>query len=259
MKRKSTHLKGKLRIGDNWNAITIIALSQTNPLKAIAEFAENSIDARAKNITIIRGQEHGEHFLKIIDDGAGIHHTEAGLPDFTYVATHICDSIKREMKVKGVEGLQGEFGIGLLSFWTVGEELMMTSSGADGRNYRMRMSKGDPGYTVQEKKALLPVKGVELVIKPLLPGVRQLSGEKIQWYLASELRDRIRTSGVTIKVVDRRARKEFLVEPREFTGRLLHNLGPVQSPGGDMLRGNLSGRTGEPGACQPVPVRHAHP
>ncbi len=29
---------GKLRIGDNWNAIRIIALSQSNPLKAVAEF-----------------------------------------------------------------------------------------------------------------------------------------------------------------------------------------------------------------------------
>ena len=63
---------GKLRIGDNWNAITIIALSQSNPLKAIAEFAENSIDAKARNITIIRGRERGEHFLRITDDGEGI-------------------------------------------------------------------------------------------------------------------------------------------------------------------------------------------
>jgi hypothetical protein len=39
---------GKLRIGDNWNAIRIIALSQNNPLKAVAEFVENSIDARAQ-------------------------------------------------------------------------------------------------------------------------------------------------------------------------------------------------------------------
>ena len=28
---------GKLRIGDDWNAIRIIALSQSNPLKAVAE------------------------------------------------------------------------------------------------------------------------------------------------------------------------------------------------------------------------------
>ena len=33
---------GRLRIGDDWNAITIIALSQQNPLKAVAEFVENS-------------------------------------------------------------------------------------------------------------------------------------------------------------------------------------------------------------------------
>ncbi len=43
--------RGKLRIGDDWNAIRIIALSQSNPLKAIAEFVENSIDAHATTIS----------------------------------------------------------------------------------------------------------------------------------------------------------------------------------------------------------------
>ena len=232
--QKSDQLKGKLRIGDSWNAITIIALSQSNPLKAIAEFVENSIDASAKHVTIIRGRERGEHYLRITDDGEGIPHNETGLPDFTYVATHICDSIKRQIKKQGVKGIQGEYGIGLLSFWTLGDQLTMTSAGADTRNYQMLMAKGDPGYSVREKKTLLPIKGVDLVIKPLLPGMRPLSGEKIQWYLASELRDRIRSSGVRINVIDRRARKEFTVEPREFTGRLLHNLGPVQSSLGDI-------------------------
>ena len=232
--KKSDHTKGKLRIGSNWNAITIIALSQSNPLKAIAEFVENSIDAKASHITIVRGRERGEHYLRITDDGEGIPRNEMGLPDFNYVATHICDSIKIQLKQKGAKGIQGEFGIGLLSFWTVAEELMISSAGADGRNYQMRMAKGDPAYTVREKRTLLPMAGVELVIKPLLPGVRQLSGEKIQWYLSSELRDRIRSSCVQIRVIDRRARKEFIVEPREFTGRLLHNLGPVQSPLGDV-------------------------
>src|ERR1700719_1260794 len=47
---------GNLRIGDHWNAITIIALSQSNPLKAVAELVENSIDARAKTIVITRGR-----------------------------------------------------------------------------------------------------------------------------------------------------------------------------------------------------------
>ena len=64
--------RGKLRIGDDWNAITIIALSQSNPLKAIAELVENSIDARASRVTITRGREHGRYFLSIRDDGDGV-------------------------------------------------------------------------------------------------------------------------------------------------------------------------------------------
>src|SRR6202790_5691880 len=120
MKSKSKD-SGKLRIGDDWNAIRIIALSQSNPLKAIAEFVENSIDAHAKTITIIRGREHGAHYLSIKDDGDGVPRDAEGLPDFKYVATHICDSIKRRLKADGNDtGLQGEFGIGFLCFLAVG-------------------------------------------------------------------------------------------------------------------------------------------
>ena len=100
MKAK-TNERGKLKIGDDWNAIRIIALSQSNPLKAIAEFVENSIDANAKTITITRGREHGAHYLAIKDDGNGVPRDADGLPDFKYVATHICDSIKRRLKADG--------------------------------------------------------------------------------------------------------------------------------------------------------------
>jgi hypothetical protein len=225
---------GKLRIGDDWNAIRIIALSQSNPLKAIAEFVENSIDARAQHISIIRGREHGEQYLTVKDDGNGVPRDANGLPDFKYVATHICDSIKRQLKTESVgNGLQGEFGIGLLSFWTVGERLTMTSIGVDQRVYQMGMSKGDPRYTVNVRRVLFPETGTELKISPLLEGIRSLSGEKIQWYLASELRDRIRSTGVRITVVDKLARKQYQVEPRQFEGRLLHQLPTVRSPLGE--------------------------
>jgi hypothetical protein len=230
--RQAEH--GKLRIGDDWNAIRIIALSQSNPLKAIAEFVENSIDAHAQHISIIRGREHGEHYLTVKDDGNGVPRDANGLPDFKYVATHICDSIKRQLKTESVDrGLQGEFGIGLLSFWTVGERLTMTSIGADQRVYQMEMSKGNPRYTVNVRRVLLPETGTELQISPLLEGIRSLSGEKIQWYLASELRDRIRSTGVRITVVDKLARKQYQVEPRQFEGRLLHQLPTVRSPLGE--------------------------
>ena len=227
-------VSGKLRIGDDWNAIRIIALSQSNPLKAIAEFVENSIDARAKTVAITRGRQHGEHYLTVKDDGDGVPLDPNGLPDFRYVATHICDSIKQRLKADGAgEGLQGEFGIGLMSFWTVGDTLTMTSSGADRRVYQMVMNKGDPRYTVNPRRVLFSEPGTELKISPLLEGMRSLSGEKIQWYLASELRDRIRATQVRVTVVDKLARKQYEVEPRQFGGRLLHQLPAVRSPFGE--------------------------
>lgn len=230
--RQAEH--GKLRIGDDWNAIRIIALSQGNPLKAIAEFVENSIDACAKQISITRGREQGKHYLTVRDDGNGVPRDDNGVPDFKYVATHICDSIKRQLKAEGDGiGLQGEFGIGLLSFWTVGERLTMTSIATDQRVYQMVMSKGDPRYIINVRRVLFPETGTELKISPLLEGIRSLSGEKIQWYLASELRDRIRSTGVRITVVDRLTRKQYQVEPRQFEGRLLHQLPNVHSPFGE--------------------------
>jgi prepilin-type N-terminal cleavage/methylation domain-containing protein/prepilin-type processing-associated H-X9-DG protein len=139
--------------------------------------------------------------------------------------------IKRQMKQEGAVGLQGEFGIGLLSFWTVGQELTLISSGADGRLHQMQMRKGKAEYSISQRRTLLADTGTELVIRNILPGVRQLSGEKIQWYLASELRERIRNSGVQVRIVDRTARAEYRVEPREFEGRLLHEVEAVVPAG----------------------------
>ncbi len=233
---KSVRMKhrGRLRIGDDWNAITIIALSQNNPLKAIAEFIENSIDAQAKHIKIIRGKEHGEQYIRVIDDGQGIPCTEEGMPDFKYVATHICDSLKRRLREGGAQNIQGEFGIGLLSFWTVGHKLLMVSSGKDGKTYQMNMEKGKPGYAIAPRPHLLPMQGTQLTIAPLLAGIRTLNGEKIQRYLASELRDRIRHTGVKIKIIDRTSRSEYEVEPRRYEGRLIHDILSITTPFGDI-------------------------
>jgi hypothetical protein len=229
-KTGKSRASGNLRIGDHWNAITIIALSQSNPLKAVAELVENSIDARAKTIVITRGKDKGQHYLRVKDDGEGVRRNADGEPDFHYVATHVCDSIKRQLKTQGATGLQGEFGIGLLSFWTLGEDLLLTCAGDDGRAYQMNLRKGDPSYHITHRPVLFGEPGTEVLIRGILPGVKNFSGEKIQWYLASELRDRIRHSGVAIRVVDRTARLEFKVEPRQFEGRLLHELPAALPP-----------------------------
>ena len=121
-----------------------------------------------------------------------------------------------------------------MSFWTVGETLTLVSAGSDGKAYEMRMAKGEPNYSVSAVRRLLPGAGTELTIQPLLPGIRHFSGEKLQWYLASELRDRIRQSGVEIRIVDRQARAEYRVEPRAFAGQLLHHLPIPATSHGDV-------------------------
>src|SRR5205814_6524468 len=68
---------------------------------------------------------------------------------------------------------------------------------------------------------------------PLREGIRTLSGEKIQWYLAAELRDRIRNAKVRVTVIDKLARKQYEVEPRAYEGRLLHQLPAVRTAFGD--------------------------
>ena len=224
-----------LRIGDDWNAISIIAMAQQNPLKAVAELVENSIDAGAKKILITRGREGGEAFLSINDDGSGIQVRDDGVPDFDYVATHICDSLKRRQKQQQPDrSVQGEFGIGLLSFWTLGEELTLASAGTDGRNYQMRMGRDSPHYAVSKRRDLVAIGGTDLKIKPLLPGLGRFHGDKIRWYLGAELRDRIRASGVEIVVQDRQARAEFRVEPREFDGQPVRDMGPLATPFGEV-------------------------
>src|SRR3989449_5923094 len=95
------------------------------------------------------------------------------------------------------------------------------------------MNKGDPRYVVKPRRVLFAERGTELKIRPWLEGIRGLSGEKIQWYLASELRDRIRNTQVRITVIDKLARRQYHVEPRHFEGRLLHQLPTVRSPYGE--------------------------
>src|SRR5436190_23393341 len=109
----------------------------------------------------------------------------------------------------------------------------MMSAGSDQRSYQMTMRKGDSDYTVSPRRVLFVERGTELRISPLLEGIRILSGEKIQWYLASELRDRIRSAKVRVTVIDKLARKQYEVEPRAYEGRLLHQLPAVRTPFGD--------------------------
>ncbi len=226
---------GTLQIGDQWNAITIIAHSQTHPLKAICELTENAIDAGAGTIRIIRRRRQGQAFLEFEDDGRGVAVDADGRPDFERIATHLCDSMKRRLDAPARRGVHGEFGIGLLSFWSLGEHLAMTSAGSDGRASELRLIRGHREYEIRPVAGLLAASGTQVVVGPLLEATRSLvTGEKIARYLSAELRDRIRRSGVQILVIDNVARKQLTVKPREFDGERLEIPRRYPTPLGDV-------------------------
>jgi hypothetical protein len=213
---------GTLRIGDQWNAITIIAHSQTHPLKAICELTENAIDAGATHVHVLRRRHGGDIYLEVVDNGRGVAPDEAGNPDFSRIATHLCDSMKRHLDAQHREGVHGEFGIGLLSFWSLGNELRMIAGGPNGVLHELELTRGGRTYTIRPVRGQLPTGGTRVIVGPLLEATKKLvTGDKVARYLSAELRDRIRNTGVKIEVVDRVSRSEQLVTPREFDGERL--------------------------------------
>src|SRR5204863_7210864 len=88
---------GRLRAADPFELIRWLARSQNDPRKALAELVQNSLDAGAGRVQIIRARERGMTALHVVDDGSGV------LPEMTredalaYIATHIGHSRKRNL------------------------------------------------------------------------------------------------------------------------------------------------------------------
>jgi len=228
-------LSGQLRIGDEWNAISILAQSQTHPLKAVCELTENAIDAGATQIDIVRRREDGELFLEVHDNGRGVARLESGEPNFLHIATHVCDSMKR--KLINRKGVHGEYGIGLLSFWAIGDQLRMISQHADGQPRELVLERGRPEYRIGPLRNQLGfgLGGTSVQVGPLLESTRNtLTGDKLQRYLSAELRDRIRSTGVVVRILDKVSRKQLDVTPREFEGRRLLVPGHLATPHGEI-------------------------
>ena len=89
----------------------------------------------------------------------------------------------------------------------------------------MRMRRAIRAYSVDRRATLLAETGTELKIAATAARDAPASGEKIQWYLASELRERIRQSGVRIRGSSTPARaRNCRSSPASSRGELLHQL-----------------------------------
>lgn len=210
----------KLGIGDQDSAIRIIQATQTDPQKAIAELVENSLDDCAKSIRITRSRTGNQICLTVLDDGNGIRPNSTGEPDVESLTQNVANSEKKRRTETERRSVQGQFGIGLLGFAAIGEEMVLSSKGSAGRTRSIRLRALSTDYETDKHDEELIARGTRVEIRGVHREVQaRLTAEKLQRYLSEELRDRIRASGARVTVEDKvGTKKTLIVRPHEFSG-----------------------------------------
>ncbi|MGH9380496.1 MAG: ATP-binding protein [Thermoanaerobaculia bacterium] len=257
--------KGRLKVHDPFEVIRWLALSQSDPRKALAELVQNSLDAGARSIVVRRVRQKGVPCLRIWDDGDGVIPELDRAEALRYVATHIGHSRKRTLTPQQRLELmtQGQYGIGLLGFWSLGETLEMRTSMPGQRAHRLILYRDRPDYLIEPLKGRLQFdeRWTEIVVAGLhREALPALVGRRAATYLASELRGQLLGRRVDLVVEDRmsrgRAQKVIHVKPRLFLGERLEGLGPVEVSGQPPIRLEIyfAGGNGDDADTAPLAV-----
>ncbi len=248
-------MTGQLKVHDPFELIRWLAYSQPDPRKALAELIQNSLDAGARTIRVTRVRERGVAVLKVFDDGEGV------IPDLDrtealrYVATHVGHSRKRSLSPQQRLELmtQGQYGIGLLGFWSLGEMLEMRTSLPGQRPHRLVLYRDRSDYLIEPLRGRLALDEhfTEVVVSGLhREALPALVGGRVADFLASELRGQLLARGVDLTVEDRMSRgssrKLVAVRPPRFLGERLEAFSRLEVPGQPPARLELYLRGGDP-------------
>ena len=238
-------LRGKVRPRDPFELIRWLAFSQPDPRKALAELVQNSLDARARTVRVSRQRIRGVPCLRVWDDGEGVI-PESTRPDaLRYIATNIGHSRKRNLSVQERHELmtQGQYGIGLLGFWSLGERLEMRSSVPGQQPMRLVLHRDDPRYEIEPLRGrlLLDERWTEVVVLGIHPGAQTvLAARRAADYLAAELRGQLLSRDVKLVYEDLMARgrgqKVVTIRPRRFLGEKLAGFDRIEVPGHAPIR-----------------------
>jgi len=225
--------RGRLQAHDPFELIRWLALSQPDPRKALAELVQNSLDAGARHIRVVRLRERGVPCLKITDDGAGVIAEMERREALRYIATHVGHSRKRSLSPQERMTLmtQGQYGIGLLGFWSLGEALEMRTVLPGQPPYRLILHRDRPDFLIQPLRGRLPLdqRWTEIVVSGLhAEAMPTLVGRRAADYLAAELRGQLLAREVDLVIEDRMSRgtaqKVIAVRPPRFLGERVDGL-----------------------------------
>src|SRR5688572_12677812 len=255
MAKKTPAARVRLRPQNAFDLIRLLARSQSDPRKAVAELVQNSLDAGARRIELTWLNEKGRRTLRIRDDGAGIF-PELGRDEaLRRIATTIGHSHKRHLSPSERRELMilGKYGIGLIGFWSVAQVMEIESRVAGSPVLCLRLFEDD------DRAELAPVRARVLAEEPTftettLRGVHEAAARvirppRLQAYLAGELRGQLLERAAELTIRDRIARgtaqKTFLVKPQPFLGAPLAELTTLPVPGHEDARVELYFVSGE--------------
>jgi len=238
----------KTRPNNPFDLVGLIARSQSDPRKALAELVQNSLDADAKRITITRFRDGRHSCLSIRDDGRGVFPELDRAQALEHVATHIGASHKLGIPVEERHRLLmlGKYGIGILGFWCVSRKLEMRSRVRGGAPVVLRLAANKEDFVIEDHLGDLALDDTwtEVVLRDLEPAAsRVLTGRRVADFLATELRGQILRRAAKITVLDQLARgagpREFAVKPMRFRGTPIDGLKEVPVLGYSPIRLDL--------------------
>ena len=232
--------KGRVRVHDPFELIRWLALSQPDPRKALAELVQNSLDANASKIRITRVRVKKAPCVRILDDGEGVIPELDRRDALRYIATHIGHSRKRDLSPQQRLELmtQGQYGIGLLGFWSLGEMLEIRTHMPGQKPYRLILHRDRPEYEIEPLRGKLNFdeRWTEVVVVGLNKDASLAMGaRRAADYLGGELRGQLLARKTEVIVEDKIARgrspKSLAVRPPRFLGERVEGVRTVEVPG----------------------------
>ncbi|HVR28829.1 MAG TPA: ATP-binding protein [Thermoanaerobaculia bacterium] len=261
-RRAGGSLQGRLKVHDPFELIRWLALSQTDPRKALAELVQNSLDAGARTIEVTRERIKGAPCLRVRDNGEGVIPELDRVEALRYIATHVGHSRKRSLTPSERLELmtQGQYGIGLLGFWCLGEALELRTSMPGQKPHRLILTRDRPDYTIEPLRGRIGFdeRWTEAVVVGLhREAMAALVAGRAAEYLASELRGQLLQREVALEIHDRMSRgpaqKRVVVRPKRFLGERLDLPARIELAGHPAiqlevyLRGDETTENGAPG------------
>jgi len=228
MARKTDQTTVRLRPADSFDLIRLIARSQSDPRKAVAELVQNSLDAGASDIRITWFTHQGLRAISILDDGGGVFPAVDRPDALRKVATTIGHSHKARLTPaeRHRQMTLGKYGIGLLGFWSVGMHMEVRSRVAGSDVWMLAMEEDVRDARVRKRRpGKLPLDATftEIVVTHIHPvAAQQVMPRRLAAYLAGELRGQLLSREVHLEIYDRVARgrtqKRRVVKPRRYRG-----------------------------------------